>query len=34
VDAQPKLGYEYQFFTGSMEPTGRSTLLLSIGYCL
>ena len=28
------VGYEYQFFTGSMEPTGRSTLLLSIGYCL
>lgn len=27
-------GYEYQFFTGGMEPKGRNSLLLSIGFCL
>lgn len=28
------VGYEYQWFLGSQRPTGRHTLLFSIGYCL
>lgn len=28
------VGYEFQFFTGSQEPIGRSFLLLTIGYGL
>lgn len=28
------VGYEYQWFTGSQEPTGRHTILFSMGYCL
>ncbi|MBO4665012.1 MAG: glycoside hydrolase family 97 N-terminal domain-containing protein [Bacteroidaceae bacterium] len=28
------VGYEYQFFTGSKEPKGRNSLIISMGFCL